>query len=359
MKTNKRLHNLRRKLTEKGIDSLFVSQPVNRYYLSGFDGSAGYLFINMNHALLATDSRYTEQAKIQAPDYQILRIIGNTKDWFPEVVSSLKCKRLGFETGHVTFAFYQELADIMEEGGFKLGLVPQDGLVESLRVIKEPEEIEFISRAAEIGDEAMDYFRRIVQPGMSEKQAAWEIEKFMRENGSQAVLFEPIVASGPNSALPHAKPSERTISPGEPVLVDIGAKWNNYSSDLTRTFCLGEPDGTLKKVYETVARAQARALQGVKPGMTGEEADKLARSVIDEAGYGDAFGHGLGHGVGLAVHEGPRLGAKSTDVLATGMVVTVEPGVYIPGWGGVRIEDLAIIEERGIRSISKTSKDLS
>jgi Xaa-Pro aminopeptidase len=191
---------------------------------------------------------------------------------------------------------------------------------------------------------------------MSEMEVAWEIEKFLREKGSQPLPFDLIVASGPNAALPHAKPSERIIQTGEPVIVDIGARVNGYTSDMTRTFCLGNPDDTFKKVYDTVLGAQLAALAIIKEDMSGSEADTLARTVIEEAGYKEAFGHGLGHGVGLATHEMPRLGPNSTDKLTSGMVFTVEPGIYLPGWGGVRIEDVAVIDNGKVKSISKARK---
>jgi len=359
LKINNRLQALRQKLTEKEIDAILISQPENRRYLSGFVGTAGFLLITVQEAVLATDSRYTEQAKAQAHDYRIFRITNNISDWFPQLVAELNLKRLGFEAGHITFTVYRELADIVEEGEFQFGLVPQDELVESLRIIKEPEEVELITKAAEISDAAMEYIQDTIHPGMTEKEAGWEIEKFMREKGSQAIPFEPIVASGPNSALPHARPSQRVIQPGEPIVIDIGAKCGGYSSDLTRTIQLGTPDETFKKVYDAVLKAQLAALSAIEEGMTGEQADSLARTVIEQAGYGEAFGHGLGHGIGLAGHEQPRLGPKSEEILRAGMVFSVEPGIYLTGWGGVRIEDLVVMEEGKVSVISKARKDLS
>jgi Xaa-Pro aminopeptidase len=235
-------------------------------------------------------------------------------------------------------------------------LVPLDGLVESLRIIKESEEIEFIAKAAEIVDNAFQHIEDIIRIGMSEKEVAWEVEKFMRENGSQKIPFDIIVASGPNSALPHAKPSQRTIQSGEPVLLDIGARIEGYCSDLSRTICLGNPDDIFKKVYDIVLGAQLAALAIIKDGMTGEQVDSLARTVIKQADYGEAFGHALGHGVGLAAHELPRLGPGSTELINANMVFTVEPGVYLPGWGGVRIEDLVVMEDSKVRVISRARK---
>jgi len=192
--------------------------------------------------------------------------------------------------------------------------------------------------------------------GMTEKEIAWEIEKFMRENGSQPLPFDIIVASGQNSAMPHARPSQRKIGSGEPVVIDIGARYEGYSSDLSRTICPGVADDTFRKVYDAVLGAQLTAIAIIKEDMSGEEADSLARTVIEEAGYGEAFGHALGHGVGLAPHEQPRLGPNSTQQLGSGMVFTIEPGIYIAGWGGVRIEDLMVIEKSETRVLSKARK---
>ncbi len=356
MKVSNRLQKLRQKLAEKEIDGIFISQLENRYYLSGFDGSAGYLLITPQITVLATDFRYTEQAKTEAPDYRIFQITSNTSDWLPRLLSELNLSRLGFEAGHITFALYRELLEILNKAQPNLKLIATEGMVESIRAIKEPKEIELIAQAADISDSAIDHINNTVHPGMTEKEVAWEIEKFMRENGSQSLPFEIIVASGPNSALPHAKPSERQISSSEPVVIDIGARVGGYASDLTRTICLGAPDDTFKKVYDTVLGAQLTALAIIQEGMSGTEADSLARTVIQEAGYGEAFGHGLGHGVGLVVHEQPRLGPNSTELLTSGMVFSVEPGIYLPNWGGVRIEDLVVMENGKIRLLSKAQK---
>ncbi|MFC1943668.1 M24 family metallopeptidase [Chloroflexota bacterium] len=351
-----RLKRLRQSLAEKEIDGIFVSQPENRYYLSGFDGSSGYLLITPQNAVLATDFRYMEQVKVQAPDYQIFRITGNTSVWFPRLVADLDLRRLGFEAEDITFALYRQLSGILNKAQPRLQLVPVDGLVESLRAIKEPEEIELITKAAEITDSAFVYIEDMIRIGMTEREVAWEIEKFLREHGSQAVPFNVIVTSGPNSALPHAKPSQSQINAGEPVVIDIGARVGGYGSDLTRTICLKTPDDTFKKIYNTVLEAQLTAIATIKEGMSSEEADSLARAVIEEAGYGEAFGHALGHGIGLAPHEQPHIRPNSTELLTSGMVFTVEPGIYLAGWGGVRIEDLVLMENGKIRVVSKARK---
>ena len=356
LKVTNRLQKLQQQLAEKELDGIIVSQPENRYYLSGFDGSSGYLLITPQNTVLATDFRYVEQARAQAPDYQIYQTIGSLPEWFPRLVDGLSLKRLGFEAEHVTFAMYRQLADTLGEAQPRLQLVPVDGLVESLRAIKEPEEIELIIKAVEIADNALAYIKDIIHVGMSEKEVAWEIEKFLREHDSQSIPFDIIAASGPNSALPHARPSPRQINSGEPIVIDIGARFGGYASDLTRTIYLGTPDDTFKKVYDTVLGAQLAAIAIIKEGMSGGEADSLARTVIEEAGYGEAFGHALGHGVGLAPHEKPRLGPNSTELLTSGMVFSIEPGIYLTGWGGVRIEDLVIIENNCIRVLSKAQK---
>jgi Xaa-Pro aminopeptidase len=356
MSIKARLQKLRQGLAEKEIDAILISQPENRRYLSGFDGSSGYLLITPQNTILATDFRYMEQAKIQAPDYEIFQTIGGIVDWFPQLVAESNLTKLGFEAGHITFARHQQLSDILNKAQSQLRLIPVDGLVESLRAIKEPEEIELITKAAEISDAALEYIENMIDIGMSEKEVAWEIEKFIREKGSETIPFDVIVASGANSALPHAKPSSHAIQSGEPVVIDIGARFGGYSSDLSRTICLGTPDDTFRKVYDTVVRAQLTAMATITEGMSGSQIDNLARVVIEQAGYGQAFGHALGHGIGLASHEPPRLGPNSADKLTSGMVFTIEPGIYLASWGGVRIEDAVVMEKGKVRAISKAKK---
>ena len=323
MKTSDRVTKLRQRFAAKEIDAIFISQSENRYYLSNFDGTDGYLVITPKRAVVATDSRYTEQARQQSPDYEVFLIVGKMEDWFPRLVEGMGLKRLGFESGSVTFALHQQLAKIIKDKGLAFELVPVDGVVEPLRMVKNAQEIAFTMAAVEISDAALEHFRLTAHAGITELEAAWEIEKHMRESGSQALPFEVIVAAGPNSALPHHRPSERPIKEGEPIVIDIGAKVGYYASDLTRTICIGKPDETLKKVYGIVFDAQKAALDGIRAGMTGEQADLLARNVIQNAGYADNFGHGLGHGTGLNIHEGPRVSVRSTDILEDGMIFSV------------------------------------
>ena len=224
------------------------------------------------------------------------------------------------------------------------------------RKVQERDEIEMISRAAAIADRALAHVLDSLKTGTTEKNVAWELEKFMREHGSEVMPFEVIVASGPNSAMAHHQPSDRPIQPAEPVVIDLGARVEGYASDMTRTICLGEPDAKYRQVYDIVLGAQLAAVAMIKPGMTGEQADLLARTVIQEAGYGEAFGHSLGHGVGLATHELPRVGPRSTDILADSMVFTVEPGIYLEGWGGVRIEDTVVLRDGKVMTIPQSPK---
>jgi Xaa-Pro aminopeptidase len=357
MTRNKRLSKLREKLTEKRLDGIIIFQAENRYYLSGFHGTAGYLLINQSKAILATDFRYTEQATSQAPDYEIIQIKGNLNDWFPQLIKDLKIQRLGFESAVVTLVEYRRYRSALKKAGSATRLVATDGIVEGLRAIKDDEEIRCIERAVAISDKAFMEVEKQIKPGMTEKQVAWELEKRLRENGSESLPFDIIVASGPNSALPHHHPSERAIRENEPVVIDMGARYGGYASDLTRTIFTGKPDTKYIEVYQTVLDAQEGALAIIKGKMTGDAVDNAAREIIEKAGYVEAFGHSLGHGVGLAAHELPHISPKSKDILTDGMVFTDEPGIYLPGWGGVRIEDTVVMENGRARAITQARKD--
>jgi Xaa-Pro aminopeptidase len=353
---NKRLGRLRARLAEKGVDAVLITQAENRRYLSGFHGTAGALVITDDAAVLATDFRYTEQAAAQAPDFEILRISSNLANWFPGLVADLGIKKLGFEASDMTFDHHRRLTQLLKREKSPARLVPLTGLVEPLRAVKDPAEIGLIERSVAISDAAFNAAEASIRPGLTEKQVAWELEKSLREHGSEPLPFEIIVASGPNAALPHHHPSDRTIREGEPVVIDMGARHGGYASDLSRTICAGRPDDTFRKVYSTVLAAQAAAMSIITSGMTGQRADSTARQVIQKAGYGEAFGHSLGHGVGLAEHELPRLGPGSREPLTEGMVFTIEPGIYLSGWGGVRIEDTVVMENGKVRQLSRARK---
>jgi len=354
----KRLQKLRASMAEKELDALLISQPENLLYLSGFTGSSGWLLISEQNAILATDFRYVEQANEESPYFQILQIKREFREWLPGLVSDLGLHNLGFEANFISYEGYNKLSEAIKSRQVSLDLVATTGIIEQLRSIKEPEELQYITKAVALTDAAFEQAKAIIRPGVTEKEAAWEIEKFLRQEGSEGMPFEIIIASGANSALPHARPMEKIIGSGEPVLIDMGAKINGYYSDFSRTFVLGKADKSLHEIYNIVLEAQTTAIESVESGMDASEADRLARSVVEQAGYGDAFGHGLGHGVGLAVHEFPSLGPSSSDSLADGMVFTIEPGIYLTGQGGVRIEDMVVLENGKARVLSKSKKDL-
>jgi Xaa-Pro aminopeptidase len=356
LKIKNRINRLREKLAEKEIDAILVSQPENLFYLSGCEGLEGYLLITEQKEILITDFRYVEQAQKQSPDYAIFEIKGKMADWLPELLNSLNIKALGYESSHLTVSAFEQISEIFNKTKPESRLVPLNGIIESLRSVKDSEEIERISRAVKITDSVYEYLETVLRPGVTEIALAWEIEKFMRDNGSQPVPFDLIVAAGPNSAMPHAKPTEYKIKPGDPVVIDIGSKYQYYGSDLTRTMPAGRPDDKFKNIYSIVLDAQQTAISQIKAGMTGNEADSIARNIIARAGYGESFGHSLGHGIGLVTHENPRLGQNSPDILTDGMVFTVEPGIYLSGWGGIRIEDDILIENGIARVLSSSRK---
>jgi Xaa-Pro aminopeptidase len=354
----KRLRKLRTSIVERGLDALLLSQPENLRYLSGFTGSSGWLLISEQNAILATDFRYVEQAKGESPDFEIIQTKQELRDWLPGSVSDLGWHKLGFEANFISYDSYHKLSEAIKTKQVNLELVPTTGIVEQLRSIKEPEELGFITKAVELANAAFEQAKAIIRPGTTEKEAAWEIEKIIRQEGSEGMPFEIIVASGPNSALPHARPTEKIIRSGEPVLIDMGARISGYCSDFSRTLFLGKADKTFQEIYNIVLKAQATAMEGIESGMDASQADRLARSVVEQAGYGDAFGHGLGHGVGLAVHEFPRLGLSSSDSLADGMIFTIEPGIYLAGQGGVRIEDMVVLENGKAKVLTRAKRDL-
>ena len=351
-----RLQKLRQSLACQELDTILVSQPENRRYLSGFTGSAGWLLISASNAFLAVDFRYVEQAKSQAPNFEVIHIKGDVANWLPKLAQDLGLKKMGFEAEQIPFATYHQLCKAISDSHYQLQLIPTTGLVESLRAIKEPEELESIIEAVNLADTALDYAKAVIRPGTTEREIAWELERFLREKGSEPVPFDIIVASGPNSALPHAKPTERVILEGEPVVIDMGARVNGYCSDLSRTLFLGEGDKTFSKIYDIVLGTQLTALATIEVGMSGDQADQLARTVINQANYGEAFGHSLGHGIGLEPHESPRIGPSSSDLLVDGMVFTVEPGIYIAGWGGIRIEDTVVLENGKVKALTRAEK---
>lgn len=353
--TSARLARVRAAIAAQGADALLVSQPENRLYLSGFSGSAGYLLIAAEHALLATDFRYYEQVGLEAPHFTLVKNPVQLTDILPDMIATTGARRIAFEADTATYAethAWMDAAPAVE-------WLPTKGLVVELRATKDADELAQLRAAIALGDEALTAALAAARPGMTETELAWAIESYMRTHGATSTSFDIIVACGPNGARPHARASAAPLVAGEPIVIDMGATVGGYRSDLTRTVCFGQPRDAERfwQVYNTVLKAQMAAEDALRPGMTGPEADAVARQIITEAGFGDFFGHGLGHGVGLAIHERPRLGRLSTDVLAPGQVVTVEPGIYLPDWGGVRIEDCVLITENGAEVLTRASKD--
>jgi Xaa-Pro aminopeptidase len=347
-----RLTKLRATLPAQDIDAILISQPQNRRYLSGFSGSAGLLVITAERAVIATDFRYYEQVGREAPDFELAKIQSRAADLLPELLADLGVKRLGFESQHLTVEQLNSLSKATEG----VAWLPLEDTVERIRAVKDEDEIGALRRSAALTDEAFAHMLDVIEPGMSEREAAWEIEAYMRSHGASKVAFDLIVAAGSDGALPHAQPGDQTIQAGMPVVVDIGCVLDDYCSDMTRTFCLGEPSPRYLEVWNVVLEAQEAAEARLRAGTSGVEIDAAARDLIVEAGYGDYFGHGLGHGVGLAVHEAPRASRLSEDTFEAGMSLTVEPGIYLPGEFGVRIEDLVIIGEDGIQILTNTAK---
>ena len=345
------------KLPEREVDAILVSGAENRRYLSGFSGSAGYLFISGEQAHLATDFRYTEQATAQAVHFNVEQVrVG--WDWLITQLKESGAKRLGFESQAMTVATYNSLMNAINEDSelSRIELVPVADMTDGQRSIKDSDELALLQRAIDASDLAMERVCPAITEGMTEREVAWRMEMAMRDAGADGISFDTIVAAGPNGAMAHHMPTDYVIKRGEPIVIDMGAKVGGYCSDITRTVVVGEPDEMFHKIYNIVLDAQLTAIRDVKTGMNGEEADKLARDVIADAGYGDNFGHSLGHGVGLAVHETPRVSPRSTDPLDVNSVFTVEPGIYLSGWGGVRIEDIVILGEGGATPLSKASK---
>jgi Xaa-Pro aminopeptidase len=349
-----RIQCIREILAEKGIDALMVSIDENRRYLSGFTGedhqfdeSAGALFITPEHLILATDSRFELQAAKESPLYEVVIYRKGLAKELHSLVSRLNIRRLGIESVRVSVKQYETYKLELADAGNTVDLVSVDEIVERFRQIKSSEEIDQTRKALELAEAVYVEVVKSLQPGMTEKQIAWEMERRMREAGADGLSFPVIVAAGPNSALPHAIPTDRPVALREPILFDWGARLGGYCSDTSRTVILGEPDDRFLQVFNTVLEAQRLAINSLRAGANSKAVDAVARDYIASKGFGDKFGHGLGHGTGLAVHEGPRLSPLKETVLAAGMVVTVEPGIYIPEWGGVRIENQVVVGRDG------------
>ncbi len=347
-----RIARLNTQIKRAGLDGLLVNYLPNIRYLCGYTGSAGLLLVTKQRAVFLTDFRYQEQVKREVKGARPVII---KRDLYSDLLERTDIKRLrlvGFEAQHMVFAQYA----MLRKAGARL--MPTTAVVEQLRQVKGPAELKTIARAAAIADRAFARIVREIKPGMAELAIAARLEALMKSCGAARPSFETIVGSGPNGALPHAKPGPRKVRTGDFIVLDFGAYYQGYCSDMTRTVVLGRPTDRHRRIYGIVADAQLAGLKAVRSGVSGKAADAAARDVIERAGYGKNYGHGLGHGVGMEVHELPRLGKLSDNVLPENSVVTVEPGIYLPGWGGVRIEDLVVVTKTGNKILSRSPKEL-
>jgi len=348
-----KLTKLRKSLEDQDLDALLITNGKNRRYMTGFTGTAGVVLVTRESAVFITDFRYMEQANEEAKGFEIVQ---HTTPIHEEVANQAKrfgVERLGFEKQDVTFGLYETYKQTVEAE-----LVPTSGMVEKLRLIKNDDEIKILKEATEIADAAFDHILSYIKPGVKEIDVSNELEFFMRKQGATSSSFDIIVASGYRSALPHGVASEKEIQSGELVTLDFGALYKGYCSDITRTVAVGEISDELREIYDTVLEAQKRGMDGLKAGITAKDADDLTRDYIKEKGYGEYFGHSTGHGIGLDVHEGPGLSFRSQQTLQPGMVVTVEPGIYVPNVGGCRIEDDTVVTENGNERLSHSTKEL-
>ena len=349
-----RLKAFRSTFDENGVDGFLVTGPFNRRYMTGFTGTAGVAVISRDDAAFVTDFRYTEQAAGQVKGYRIVEQSGALTDEVAKVIGEMGITKIGFEQDTLPYAEY----DRFRKAAAGTQFVPVSGVIEKFRMYKTEEEAQVLREAARIADAAFGHILTFIRPGITELDVSNELEFFMRRQGATSSSFDIIVASGKRSALPHGVATDKVIEQGDMITLDYGALYNGYISDITRTVAVGEPPEELKKIYGIVLEAQKRALAALKPGMSGIEADAVARDYIKEHGYGGAFGHSTGHGIGLEVHEGPALSFRSDMKLEPGMAVTVEPGIYVPGLGGVRIEDDALITEDGAEVLTSSTKEL-
>ncbi|MBC5736470.1 M24 family metallopeptidase [Lawsonibacter faecis] len=348
------LKQIAARLDEYGIDAMLVSSEPGERYAVGFKGE-GYVVVAKNECRYFTDSRYIEAAEKQVTGISVTMTdrAKNYRILIQKAIDDLGIEKLGFEDGYMTVAQYRQLAD-----AFTCELVPAQGLLGALRAAKDEEEIALMTKAQRISEQALEEILKFLRPGVTEKEVAAKLTYDMLRFGAEKMSFDPIVASGPNGSLPHAVPSDRAIQSGEFVTMDFGCVYGGYCSDMTRTVAVGEPTEEMKKVYAVVLEAQLAGIAAEKAGVTGKSVDAAARRVIEDAGYGEYFGHSFGHSVGLEIHEAPNAGSTCEDVIPLGAAVSAEPGIYLPGKFGVRIEDVTIFTADGCVNLTKAPKDL-
>jgi Xaa-Pro aminopeptidase/Xaa-Pro dipeptidase len=350
---NARCTRVQEKLKLHHIEAVLITRPENRRYLSGFTGSSGALVITEKEKYFLTDFRYLIQVRAECPDWQVVQVKESLFSALHELLAEIKVNVLGCEGDFLT---YQQFIDLQNKLAGRT-LTPLSEFIEELREVKDEAEIKALKKAAALTTQAFNYILNYLQVGKTEKEISLALEFFMRSAGGSAPGFELIVASGPNSARPHGTATDKPLNEGDLVVIDFGCGYNGYYADFTRTVVLGEPTARQKEIYQLVLKAQKTGLLSLKSGIKAKEVDGEVRQVIEAHGWGGNFGHSTGHGVGLAVHESPALAKDNETILKPGMVVTVEPGIYLPDWGGVRIEDMVLVEEEGCRLLTLAPKE--
>ncbi|WP_430620467.1 M24 family metallopeptidase [Enterococcus sp. DIV0800] len=349
----KRIEKLRVLMEKAIIDAYLVTSPANLRYLTNFTGTAGMALITLEQAFFITDFRYIEQASEQIQGMTIIQHQGDIVSELLKLMESESVNVLGFEDAVMTYADYSIFEEVIDAE-----LAPASGLIEKLREQKDDGEIAIIEKACAIADEGFDHVLKMIRPGMTEIEVANQLDFYMRSLGASGTSFETIVASGARSALPHGVASEKMIEQGDLITLDFGCVYQGYVSDITRTFAIGDPGQQLKDIYQIVLEAQKKVLEVAQAGVTGSQLDAVARDFISEAGYGEAFGHSTGHGIGMEIHEGPNISRSNDEPLMEGNVITDEPGIYLAGLGGVRIEDDLVILAEGNRILTQSPKEL-
>lgn len=350
----RQLKQVRSILENKGLDAVLISNQFNMRYISGFTGGTGYLYISQKRSVVLTDFRYTIQAQRESNLFEVLEVENSYSEEIGSLVREEEVKKLGFEGMDILYEVYKKLE---EELKF-VQLVSMGDSLSALRSVKTHEELECIKMAEAIGDKAFEEVLKWIKPGMTELEVAAYLEYTMKSNGAEGLSFDTIVASGIHSSMPHAVPTTKKLEQGDFVTMDFGCIYKGYCSDMTRTIVIGKANDRQRKVYDTVLQAQLKVLDFIKAGYQGKEIDKIAREFIYQAGYEGCFGHSLGHSVGLFIHEEPRLSMKEERIIKANVVVTVEPGIYIKDFGGVRIEDLVVVTEAGCKNYTHSPKNL-
>ncbi|WP_077624375.1 M24 family metallopeptidase [Sediminibacillus massiliensis] len=347
------LKRIRKRLEEDHLDGIMITNGYNRRYVSHFTGSSGILLITASKAMLLTDFRYVDQATNQATQFEVINGGRDLTKELAKQTKELNIKRLGFESIDISFDSYSSYKKVIASE-----LIPLKGFIQQFRMIKTTEEMKKIKTAVDITDQAFIHILNFIQPGKSEIEVANELERKMRELGAKSSAFDMIIASGYRASLPHGLASNKKIEEGDLVTMDFGAYYDDYRADMTRTIAVGSISEKWKEIYHIVHEALARQTQGIKAGLSAKEADSLSRDYITSQGYGEFYGHGSGHGIGLEIHENPFMSTRSTDTLEADMVITIEPGIYLPNEAGVRIEDDVLVTDEGCEILTGSTKDM-